>query len=122
MPARPPAAGLLAMVVLGLGLVVAACSGGDSAGASPVPTNRVDMPRSYRFEPVAITVTAGATVTWTNSDQFSHSVRFGDAGDPDLVLRPGETGTLAFEEPGSFRYVCTFHPTDMTGTVLVTAN
>ena len=78
----------------------------------------MDLPRSYRFAPPAITVPAGTTVTWTNSDTFSHNVRF-EGAEPQ-TMRPGEQTTRTFEEPGLFPYVCTFHAQDMTGSVLVT--
>ena len=60
-----------------LALASVGCVGGgpDGAEASPVATTTVDMPKSYRFAPQAITVEAGSTVTWTNSDNFTHSVR-----------------------------------------------
>jgi plastocyanin len=107
-----------------LGLVAALALTGCAAEAgsgSPVPTDRVDMPRSYRFAPAAITVPAGSTVTWTNNDQFTHSVRLPEAEAPDMVVKPGETVSHVFETPGTYPYLCTFHPNDMTGTVLVSA-
>ncbi len=111
---RLAAAGIFAMAV-----AVAACSSTGQASAIPVATDRVDMPRSYRYSPADITVPAGTTVTWTNSDQFTHSVRLPEGG-PDLVVRPGESTTYAFTTPGLYRYTCTFHSNDMNGTVLVT--
>jgi plastocyanin len=107
------------LLALALALVVTSCTSAG-ASASPVATDRVDLPPSYRFDPVAITVPAGASVTWTNSDNFSHSVQFQGEPAPGLVMRPGEEVTRTFEDPGSFPYVCTFHAQDMTGTVLVT--
>jgi plastocyanin len=35
------------------------------------------------------------------------------------MLRPGETVTHAFTQPGLFRYDCSLHPNDMKGSVLV---
>jgi plastocyanin len=96
---------------------VAACSQAGPA-ASPVPTDRVDLPRSYRFAPEDISVNVGTTVTWTNNDNFTHSVRILDTGDVQL-MRPGESVTVAFDEPGLFAYDCSLHPKDMRGSVLV---
>jgi plastocyanin len=101
-------------------LAVAGCSSaGGTAGeaASPVATTSVDLPKSYRFEPAAITVDAGSTVTWTNHDNFSHNVRF--EGAEPLVMKPGESVQRTFDAPGTFRYECSFHPQDMQGTVVV---
>lgn len=104
-----------------LALVAVGCSGsgsGGAAGASPVATTTVDLPKSYKFAPVAITVTAGSTVTWTNDDNFTHSVRI-EGGGP-LVLKPGESVRHTFDAPGTFQYDCSFHPQNMKGSVVVT--
>ena len=111
--------------VASLGIVaVMALTGcaADAGSGTPVPTDHVDMPRSYRFAPTAITVPAGTTVTWTNSDQFTHSVRLPEAEAPDMAVKPGETTEHTFQTPGTYPYTCTFHPNDMTGTVVVTAD
>jgi plastocyanin len=108
-----------------LGLVAALALAGcaaDAGSGTPVPTDRVDMPRSYRFAPTTITVPAGTTVTWTNSDQFTHSVQLPEAEAPNRVVKPGETAEHTFEAPGTYPYICAFHPNDMTGTVVVTAD
>jgi plastocyanin len=85
-------------------------------------TSRVDLPKSYRFAPGAITVRAGTAVTWTNSDNFTHSVRLLDDGGAVLQMSPGDTAHFAFTTPGLHRYDCSFHPRDMHGTVLVTSD
>jgi plastocyanin len=105
-----------AFVVAAVASLAACTTAAQSAG--PVATDRVDLPRSYRFAPAEITVPVGTTVTWTNNDQFSHSVRL--EGGPDLVARPGESVTYTFEAAGFYPYTCTFHPNDMDGSVLVT--
>ncbi len=81
----------------------------------------VDLPRSYRFAPAAIRVTAGTRVTWTNHDVFTHGVRLADRAGQPLVLRPGDSVSFVFTAPGLYRYDCPFHPHDMRGTVEVTA-
>lgn len=109
------------VAVLGLvGLVGCAAAGSDSP--SPVATAAVDLPPSYRFEPVAIAVPVGTTVTWSNHDNFSHSVRFLDDGLPaePMLMEPGASATFTFGDPGTFAYECHLHPRDMTGSVTVT--
>jgi plastocyanin len=98
-------------------LLLAACSQAG-APAAPVATNQVDLPRSYRFAPEDITVQAGTTVTWTNNDNFTHSVRLLDSGEVQM-MKPGESVTHTFPTSGLFRYDCSLHPKDMHGTVLV---
>ena len=108
-----PALALLLLLLL----LVAACSGGAGASQAPVATNTVDLPPSYRFAPAAITVTVGTTVTWTNHDNFTHNVTLPRVA--PLTMHPGETVSHNFDTAGSFAYVCSLHPKDMNGTVLV---
>ena len=109
-------------VALAVGLVLAAvalvgCSsdGATTTNEAAVATTTVDLPKSYRFDPVAITVQAGTTVTWANHDDFTHNVTF--EGEPALAMRPGETVSRVFETAGSYPYLCSLHPRDMTGRV-----
>jgi plastocyanin len=99
-------------------LLVAACGPSADANSSPVATTTVDLPPSYRFAPAAITVPAGATVTWTNNDNFTHNVAL--EGSEPLPMAPGQGVSHTFETPGTYPYVCSLHPKDMKGTVLVT--
>jgi plastocyanin len=102
--------------VAALALATAACA--QQASSSPVATTTVDLPKSYRFAPAAITVQAGSTVTWTNNDNFTHNVAF--QGEAPRTMAPGEEATRAFPSAGTFAYQCTLHPTDMQGSVIVT--
>ena len=104
---------ILAVAVIAL----AGCSGGATTNASPVATTTVDLPKSYLFAPAAIVVDAGATVTWTNDDNFTHNVTFD--GESGTQLKPGETTTKTFPTAGTFHYQCTLHPQNMQGTVTV---
>jgi plastocyanin len=106
------------LAVVALAAIGCASSNAAGANASPVATTSVDLPKSYKFEPAAITVKAGSTVTWTNDDNFTHSVRL--AGPQPLVMKPGEHVTQTFDTPGTYQYDCSFHPQDMKGTVVVT--
>src|SRR5689334_24920746 len=110
---------------LGAALVagIAGCApGSGSTSGSPVATTEVRLPPSYKFEPAAITVNAGSTVTWTNSDNFTHSVQFEGGGLPTdpMVMSPGQQVAFTFTTPGTYPYRCSFHPQDMRGTVTVT--
>jgi len=87
--------------------------------SKPVRTAQVDLPPSYLFAPTAIEVAPGTTVTWTNHDNFTHSVQVQGQSEVHM-LRPGETTQIRFDQPGSFPYVCTLHTQNMHGTVVVT--
>ena len=123
MRAPRPVLGLPLVLAAAAALVLAGCApSGSAAVGSPVATSAVDLPPSYRFAPASISVAAGATVTWTNSDHFTHSVQFLDGGLPadPLVMDPGQVVTFAFDAPGTYRYRCHLHPQNMIGSVTVT--
>ena len=110
---------LLLPALAALALILAACGEGSSASDRPVATTDVELPKSYRFVPASIVVPAGATVTWTNADDFTHNVTF--EGAEPLTMRPGERASHTFDTPGRYPYQCSLHPRDMRGSVLVTA-
>lgn len=87
-----------------------------------------------KFDPTAVNVTAGASVTFdlTNKGVAIHNMRIagpdgsyntGDdaVSDPGLVSG-GQTATLNWDAPsdaGEIIFQCDFHPTDMKGTITV---
>ena len=109
------------LVAAGLALALVGCGGGPGAAsqASPVATTQVDLPKSYKFAPAAIVVRVGSTVTWTNHDDFTHNVTLPD-GTPALTMSPGQSVTHTFATAGEFDYMCSLHPKDMRGRVVVT--
>jgi len=103
-------------VVLAAALAAAGCGGSDGTSA-PVATTQVTMAKSYRFDPDVIKIAAGQTVTWTNDDNFTHTVHVD--GREDHKVEPGEKVSIAFDELGTYDYVCTLHRQDMKGEVIV---
>ncbi len=101
-----------------LAALAAGCGGADPLDSDPVATTEVSLPKSYKFEPAVIEVDQGATVTWENSDSFTHTIQFDDE-DEKAELEPGDTYEREFPEAGTFHYVCTLHPRDMEGEVRV---
>ena len=97
-------------------MVAAGCAG-SGASSEPVATTEVEMVKSYRFDPKVIEVEAGDTVTWTNEDNFTHTVQVD--GQEDHKIGKGESVSLTFDTPGTYRYVCTLHSKDMDGEVIV---
>ena len=79
------------------------------------------MPPSYQFDPPAIKIPAGTTVTWRNADNFTHSVSISRGAFPFLTLSPNQSGSIPFDQPGAYDYVCTYHAQDMQGTIIVVA-
>ena len=105
-----------------LAFVLASCGSGGEGGSvdgNPVRTDTVELPKSYRFEPPAIEVDAGTTVTWVNQDDFPHNETLLDGSEVSEDLPVGESATITFEEPGDIPYECSLHPQQMQGRVLV---
>jgi plastocyanin len=88
-----------------------------------VSDNTVSIRRT--FDPVNITVNAGATVRWVNTDSTedpalynpSHRLEFADKT-TSPVLSPSQSWSLIFRTPGVYEYSDMVHQT-MHGTVIV---
>jgi plastocyanin len=105
---------LLVAAVAAVAVIAAGCGGAGEG--KPVATTEVKMVKSYRFDPKTIEIQAGETVTWTNDDNFTHTVEV----EGDHKVGRGETVSITFDRPGTFDYVCTLHSHDMRGKVIVT--
>jgi plastocyanin len=109
------------LLVASLGV---ACSSKAPGGApfevkgTPVRTTTVDLPRTLKFAPAIIEVSAGTTVTWTNHDVLDHTVRLLSGSKPDRPLKLGETIRITFPTAGTIYYDCSIHP-QMHGKVIV---
>ena len=84
------------------------------------------------FQPESITVDAGASVTWKQTDPGVHTVTSGtvDQGTGGVTEKPdgtfdsgnletGKTFSFTFAEPGTYSYFCAVHPATMRGRVQV---
>lgn len=76
------------------------------------------MIRNFSFAPMSLTVGVGEAVTWKNLDGELHTVL-----DEQGVFRSGaldqnEAFTFKFDKAGTFRFICSIHPT-MMGTIVV---
>ena len=69
------------------------------------------------FVPATITVKAGTTVTWVNTDDSNHMIKFPDQKGPRLDK--GSTYSRTFSAPGTYGYECGIHGPRMKGTVVV---
>ena len=108
-------AGTVALAVLGCG------GGSDNGGTGPTPggNNTVSVVNNA-FNPSALSVASGSTVTWQwNSGGVAHDVTFDD-GIASSIQSSGSF-QRTFTAAGSFPYHCTIHGPSMSGTVTVTA-
>jgi amicyanin len=77
--------------------------------------------KNFAFTPQVITIKAGTTVTWTNTDSDAHTVTSQNGTGPlrSAALVTGATYSHTFASAGRYDYLCTIHPF-MTATVVVT--
>jgi hemoglobin len=64
----------------------------------------------YSFQPETLTVKANTEVKWTSQDVVFHTVTANDLS-LSRALRPGETFTHKFEQPGTYEFFSAFYPT-----------
>ncbi len=107
---------LLPFAALAAGLAVAGCGGSGVSGPAEKTTD-VTMAKSYRYDPERIEIQAGQRVTWTNEDNFTHTVKVD--GQEDHKVERGDSVSITFDKPGTYHYVCTLHSMDMEGEVIV---
>lgn len=73
-----------------------------------------------RFNAPKVTIKAGGSVTWTNSEGVPHTVTADDGSFGSPRLSAGDTFSHTFNEPGTYTYYCQLHPM-MRATVVVEA-
>jgi plastocyanin len=74
---------------------------------------------NFSFSPQTLTLSAGATVTWTNHDSMPHTVTSADNRfSKSPVLKPGQRFSNTFAAAGTYSYFCSIHPR-MTGKIIV---
>jgi plastocyanin len=102
-------------------------SSDDSTASSPGIQNAsiVGIKSDESYDPNPINLNAGDSVTWTNSDNDIHTVTSGSDEGPSIgqefdsgTLGEGQSFTHKFENPGTYEYFCSIHPS-MVGEVIV---
>jgi plastocyanin len=99
-----------------------------AAGARPNPAlASSEIPASgaaikidnFSFGPATITIPAGSTVTWTNSDDVPHVVSSDDNKMfKSKALDTDDHFSFTFTKPGTYNYYCAIHP-KMTAKIVV---
>ncbi len=101
-----------------------------AASASPAPSTGDAVPpgvtavrpivhiKDFAFVPATITVMAGQSMLFVQDDQTPHTVTATDKSFDSGNLDEHATWAHAFTKPGTYTYVCAYHP-NMKGTVIV---
>lgn len=104
---------ILCALVIGVSILLLGVQPAGSADQSPI----VQM-KDFSFKPDALTVHPGDTVVFQNEDGVAHNVTGDSLKSGDIG--PGKSWKYTFSKPGTYSYVCTYHP-GMQGTITVTA-
>jgi plastocyanin len=84
----------------------------------PATTRDVWMYDNF-FSPATIWVPAGTTVRWINYGSHTHSVASQQGLWDSGPIKHGAEFSVTFVEPGTYVYVCRYHPTEMVANVIV---
>jgi len=102
-------------------------SSDDSTASTPGIQNAsiVGIKSDKSFNPNPININSGDSVSWTNNDNDIHTVTSGSDEGPSIgqefdsgTLGEGQSFTHKFENPGTYEYFCSIHPS-MVGEVIV---
>ena len=99
---------------IAVGLAVLGPIAGPAAG-EPSPAVRITQ---FAFTPTVLTVPVGATVTWTNDDEETHTVTSAKGAFGSSGLGHEEGFSQTFSRPGRYEYYCALHP-HMKASVIV---
>ena len=74
--------------------------------------------QNFSFDPETLTVPAGTTVTWLNTDDEPHNVTSVKKKFRSGPLPTNKQFSFTFKDPGTYNYICSIHPY-MKGKVVV---
>lgn len=110
--------------------LIAACGGQSSTPTSPSTTTGAGNGTpitivkgaqnltTTAYNPDPLTISAGTTVTWTNSDSTPHTAVSDTGVFTSGIINGGGNYSFTFQSKGTFTYHCSLHP-NMVGTVVV---
>jgi plastocyanin len=108
-----------------LSVVAVGCASTPAASPAPAPAaasaSAISI-KGFAFNPAQLSVTKGATVTWTNDDGTTHTVTGGVPGTPsgkfDQRVEAGKTFAFTLTDAGTYEFFCSIH-NSMRGTITV---
>ena len=107
-------------ILLVAGLAISILGGATQTAAE---THVVEM-KKYKFIPAEITIKAGDTIRWLNTERRQyHTIWFKQAGEKESIeYYPDEKYEKTFDSVGDYPYICGPHHEDyeMQGVVHVT--
>jgi plastocyanin len=88
--------------------------------SAPVKATKTEVAiDNFSFSPNTVTLSVGATVTWTNHDNLPHVVSSADNRfKKSPLLKTGQSFSPTFATRGTYSYFCSIHPR-MAGKIIV---
>lgn len=104
-------------------VLMAACGSGSttspSSSSADVTVTMVGDRGSQSYSPNPVTMRAGQTIAWRNSDSTAHTATQDGGGfDTGTVAAGATSSPRTMSTAGTFAYHCTIHP-GMVGTITV---
>ena len=79
--------------------------------------------QDFSFSPQTLNVSAGSTITFTNTGEAAHTATADDGSFDTGTVDPGGSAGIRIEQPGAYPYYCRFHGgpggSGMAGTIVV---
>ncbi len=98
-----------------------ATNGGDTGGGGGGGSSVTLTAANFAFQPESLTAAAGDSIEYMNDYDAEHNFSAEDAGlDEDVEAKSSTTVDLADVEPGTYDFICKYHPDSMKGTLEVT--
>jgi plastocyanin/DNA-binding beta-propeller fold protein YncE len=109
------------LVAAGLGIALHGPASAQDASPTPAMSPATEMTvtiANLAFTPHTVVVATGATITWKNEDNVTHTVHSRDGWFDSGNIAPGESFVWQASQPGTFRYNCGIHAS-MEGVIIV---
>jgi len=91
------------------GVLWNAISPGPTAATAAAAPVQIEM-KNFAFDPPAIAVKAGQTLTWTNGDVVPHTATAATKAWDSGQMAPGRSYAVTLTKPGTYEYACSNHP------------
>lgn len=107
-----------ALAALAIGRLAAGADTSTSATPAPSATPVLVTIKDFAFVPSTVTIPVGGSVTFKNLDQASHTATDANHAFDSGNLDTGKTFTYTFTKAGTYKILCSYHPS-MHGTIVV---
>lgn len=109
------------LVAAGIVCLLGVSCGGDDAGGDAGGGSTTITASDFAFDPGSVTVASGDGIELLNDGEAEHNLTAEDAGlDDDVSAGESVTIDTSDVEAGSYDFICSYHPDQMTGTLEVT--